>query len=78
MYACTVMFNSAIAGTVACQAPLSMGFFRQDAGVDCHFLLQGIFLTQGFSPHLLSFWHWQVDSLPLSHLGCPICQYMKY
>ena len=33
---------------VACQAPLSMGFFRQDTGVGCHFLLQGIFLTQGW------------------------------
>ena len=32
--------------TVARQAPLSMGFFRQDTGVDCHFLLQGIFPTQ--------------------------------
>ena len=31
----------------------------------CHFLLQGIFLTQGSSPRLL---HWQVDSLPLCHL----------
>ena len=27
------------------------------------------FLTQGFNPSL---WHWQVDSLPLSHLGIPI------
>ena len=26
-------------------APLSMGFPRQDTGVDSHFLLQGIFLT---------------------------------
>ena len=34
-------------------------------GVSCHFLLQGIFLTQGLNPHLL----WQADSLPLSHLG---------
>ena len=32
--------------TVACQAPLSMGFSRQEYGVGCHFLLQGIFLTQ--------------------------------
>ena len=31
----------------------------------CHFLLQGIFLTQGSNPHLL---HWQVDSLPLRDL----------
>ena len=33
-----------------------------------HFLLQGIFLTQGSNPHLP---HCQVDSLPLSHLGNP-------
>ena len=33
--------------TVARQAPLSVGFSRQDTGVDCHFLLQGIFPTQG-------------------------------
>ena len=25
--------------TVACQAPLSMGFSRQETGVGCHFLL---------------------------------------
>ena len=30
----------------------------------CHFLLQGIFPTQGSKPHLL---HWQAGSLPLSH-----------
>ena len=34
-------------------------------GVSCHFLLQGMFLTQGWNPCLL---HWQADSLPLSHL----------
>ena len=28
-----------------------------------HFLLQGIFLTQGSNPRLL---HWQADSLPLA------------
>ena len=33
-----------------------------------HFLLQGIFLTQGSNPCLL---HWRVDSLSLSHLGSP-------
>ena len=35
----------------------------------CHFLLQGIFLTQGSTPHLLCLLHFQADSLPLSHLG---------
>ena len=40
----------------------------KNTGVGCHFLLQGIFPTQGSNPHLL---HWQVDSLPLHHLGSP-------
>ena len=30
----------------------------------CHFLHQGIFLTQGLNPPIL---HWQANSLPLSH-----------
>ena len=34
----------------------------------CHFLLQGIFLTQRSNLGLL---HWQTDSLPLSHQGSP-------
>ena len=38
--------------TVSCQAPLSMEFSRQDTGVGCHSLLQGIFQTQGVSPGL--------------------------
>ena len=33
--------------TVAHQAPLSMEFSGKDTGVGSHFLLQGIFLTQG-------------------------------
>ena len=37
-------------------------------GVGCHFLLQGIFLTQGLNPQLL---HQQADSLSLCHLGRP-------
>ena len=38
----------------------------KNTGVGCHFLLQGIFLTQGWNQCLL---HWQADSLPLSHQG---------
>ena len=37
----------------------------------CHFLLQGVFQTQGSNPHLLCLLHWQMDSLPLSHQGSP-------
>ena len=43
-------------------------FFFFLTGVGCHFLLQGIFLTQGSTWHLL---HWQTDSLPLNHQGNP-------
>ena len=39
--------------TVADHVPLSMGFPRQNTGVGCQILLQGIFLTQGSTPHLL-------------------------
>ena len=46
----------------------SWDFPGKNTGVGWHFLLQGIFPTQGSNPHLL---HWQVDSLPLSHQGSP-------
>ena len=41
----------------------------KNTGVGCHVLLQGIFPTQGWNPHL-----WQVDSLPLMPPGkpCPL------
>ena len=43
-------------------------FSGKNTIVGCHFILQGIFLTQGLDLGPL---HWQVDSLPLSHLGSP-------
>ena len=46
-------------------------FPGKNTGVGCHSLLQGIFPTQGSDLHLL---HWQVDSLPLSHLGSPFSE----
>ena len=44
-------------------------FPGKNTGVSCQLLLQGIFLTQGSSLHHLWLLHWQVDCLPLSHLG---------
>ena len=44
----------------------------KNTGVGCHSLLQGIFLTQGWNPHLLCLLHWQATSLPLSHLGSSV------
>ena len=58
----------AIPWTVAYQAPLSMGFSRQNTGMGCHTLLQGILPTQGLNPRLL---HWQAGSLPLTLPGKP-------
>ena len=43
----------------------------KNTGVDCHFLLQGIFTTQGLNLHLLCLLHWQADSLQWCHLGGP-------
>ena len=45
----------------------SMGFPRQEYWSGLQYL-QGVSPTQGPNPHLL---HWQVGSLPLSHLGSP-------
>ena len=52
--------------TVVPQAPLSVGFSRQEYWSGCHFLLQGIFQTQGSNPRLLCLLHWQVGPLPLA------------
>ena len=41
----------------------------KNTGVDCCFLLQGIFPTQRMNPGLLRLLHWKADSSPLSHLG---------
>ena len=54
--------------TVARQAPLSLGFSRQEYWGGCHFLLQGILLTQGSEPSLLC---WQADSLASEAPGKP-------
>ena len=54
--------------TVASQAPLSMGFSRQDSGVGCHAILQRIFPIQGMNPGLP---HCKWILYCLSHQGSP-------
>ena len=46
-------------------------FPGKNTGAGCHFLLQGLFPTQGMNSCLLCLLHWQEDSLPLSHPGNP-------
>ena len=47
-------------------------FPGKNAGAGCHFLLQGIFPTQGLNLHFLQLLHWQADTLSLSHQGSRI------
>ena len=58
---------------IDCSSP-GLSFHRdspgKNTGVDCHTLLQGIFLTQGSNPHILLL-HWLVGSLPLAPPGKP-------
>ena len=68
----SVLLDSATLGTVACKTPLPMGFSRQEYWSGLSFPSPGIFLIQGSNLHLLWLLRWQVDSLPLSHLGSPI------
>ena len=63
----------AIPWTAAYQASQSMGFSRQDAGVGCHFLLQGIFPIQGSNPGLP---HCRQTLYPLSQQGSPKTMYI--
>ena len=44
----------------------------KNTGVDCHAILQGIFLTKGSNPHLLHLLHWQSGSLSIVPPGKPI------
>ena len=44
----------------------------KNTGVGCHFLLWGIFLTQGSDHSLLRLLDWQAGSLPLAPPGKPV------
>ena len=60
------VWPSATPWTVAHQDPLSMDSPGKNAGVGCHFLLQGVFLTQGLNPGLP---HCRQALYQLSHQG---------
>ena len=57
--------------TIACQAPLSMGFCRQKywSGLLC--LLLGNLPHSGIEPSILHFLHWQAGPYHLNLLGSP-------
>ena len=62
---------SAALWTVVSQAPLSVDSPGKNTGVGCYAFLQGIFLTQGSNPRLLSLLHCRQILHPLSHQGSP-------
>ena len=72
LFLVTVMSDSfAALWTVNHQAPLSVGFHRQEYWSGLPFPPPGFFPTQESNPCPLCFLHWQMRSLPLSHLGNP-------
>ena len=58
-------------GTVARGLLCPWDSLDKDDGLGCHFLLQGIFSTQGSNTCLLRLLCWQVDSLQLPPPGNP-------
>jgi len=50
----------------------------KNTAVGCHFLLQGIFLTQGSNLCLLRLLNWQVGCLPLVTTGKPMYSFIQY
>ena len=57
--------------TVTHQAPLSMGFSRQENWSGLPFPTPGDLPDPGIEPASLLSLPWQADSLPWSHLGSP-------
>ena len=71
MHVCSDMSDS-VTPSLDCKPTrflCSRNFAGENTGMGCHFLLQGIFPTQGSNPSLLSLLHWQANSFPRSHLG---------
>ena len=66
VFSCSVMSNFAIPCTIACQAPLSVEFSRQESWSGLPFPTPGGFPEPRIEPKSpASFLHWQTDSLPL-------------
>ena len=58
--------------TVACQAPLSVKYFKQEYWSGLPFSTPGDLSDPGMEPASLCIMNWQADSLPLYHLGSPL------
>ena len=67
--------------TVAHQAPLSMKLSGKNTGVNCHFLLQGFFLSKPYLLHLLPcrqiVYYWAIEKAPPVFYYCLIFDLIK-
>ena len=63
----SIVLDSLWPHRLAPQTPCPWDFRGKNTGWGCHFLLQGIFPTQGSNQHLLRLLHWQANSYLLSH-----------
>ena len=70
MLSCSVVSGSDTLWTEGRQTSVSWGFLGRNTGVGCHFLLQGIFLTQGSNPQLIPLLHYRQIILSLNHINC--------
>ena len=70
VYVCPVMSDSLQPhGLQPARLLCPWNFPGKNTGAGCHFLFQGIFLTQGSNLCLLHLLQWQADFLPLVPLG---------
>ena len=66
-YSRSVVSDSVTPWTAVCQAPLSMGFSRQEHWSGLSVPSPGDLPDLEIEPCLLRLPHWQADSLPLNH-----------
>ena len=64
---CMLRLCPTLTDPVDCNPPAPLDFPGKDPGVGCHFLLQGIFLTQGSNLRLLCLLHCRQILYHLSH-----------
>ena len=75
----TLNFQSSVSVVVLCPTLRNpRGFPSKNTGMGCHFLLQGIFLTQGSNSSLSYLLHWQEDPSLLSHQGTTAIHFIMH
>ena len=70
IYRSSLCSHSVVFNSLQSHGPIRLfcpwNFPGKNTWMGCHFLLQGIFRTQGSNPLLLHLLHWQVDASPVA------------